>query len=92
MLALYRCGRQADVLATYRNARSVLVEQLALEPSPPLRELQQSILRHEASLDLIKKSKAYGVGRRGIGAAVSAAPGPQRAAQPAQPGLQLRRS
>ena len=37
MLALYRCGRQADALAAYQNARRVLVEQLAIEPSPPLR-------------------------------------------------------
>jgi predicted ATPase/DNA-binding SARP family transcriptional activator len=52
MLALYRCGRQADALATYQNARRVLVEELALEPSAPLGQLQQAILRHEPSLDL----------------------------------------
>jgi predicted ATPase/DNA-binding SARP family transcriptional activator len=52
MLALYRCGRQADALATYGDARRVLVEQLALEPSPPLRQLHQAILRHEAALEL----------------------------------------
>jgi predicted ATPase/DNA-binding SARP family transcriptional activator len=51
MLALYRCGRQADALAAYQNARRVLVEQLAVEPSAPLRQLQQAILRQEASLD-----------------------------------------
>jgi DNA-binding SARP family transcriptional activator len=49
MLALYRCGRQADALATYQNARRVLVEQLAIEPSAPLRRLQQAILRQEQS-------------------------------------------
>ena len=52
MLALYRCGRQADALAAYQNARRVLVEQLAIEPSAPLRQLEQAILRQEASLDL----------------------------------------
>ncbi len=52
MLALYRCGRQADALAAYQNARRVLVEQLAIEPSVPLRQLEQAILRQEASLDL----------------------------------------
>ncbi|HKR97947.1 MAG TPA: BTAD domain-containing putative transcriptional regulator, partial [Candidatus Dormibacteraeota bacterium] len=52
MLALYRCGRQADALAAYQNARRVLVEQLGIEPSAPLRELEQAILRQEASLDL----------------------------------------
>ena len=52
MLALYRSGRQADALAAYQNARRVLVEQLAVEPSAPLRQLEQAILRQEASLDL----------------------------------------
>jgi predicted ATPase/DNA-binding SARP family transcriptional activator len=52
MLALYRCGRQADALAAYRRARKVLVEQLAIEPSAPLRQLEQAILRQEPSLDL----------------------------------------
>jgi predicted ATPase/DNA-binding SARP family transcriptional activator len=52
MLALYRCGRQADALAAYQNARRVLVEQLAVEPSVPLRQLEQAILRQEGSLDL----------------------------------------
>ena len=63
MLALYRCGRQADALATYRDARRVLVEQLALEPSPPLRQLHQAILRQEASLELAA-SVAAGAGPR----------------------------
>jgi predicted ATPase/DNA-binding SARP family transcriptional activator len=52
MLALYRSGRQADALAAYQRARHVLVEQLAIEPSAPLRRLEQAILRQEASLDL----------------------------------------
>jgi predicted ATPase/DNA-binding SARP family transcriptional activator len=52
MLALYRCGRQADALAAYQNGRRVLVEQLAVEPSAPLRQLEQAILRQEVSLDL----------------------------------------
>ena len=32
MLALYRCGRQADTLAAYQAARRVLVESLGIEP------------------------------------------------------------
>jgi predicted ATPase/DNA-binding SARP family transcriptional activator len=51
MLALYRCGRQADALADYQRARRLLVEQLAIEPSAPLRRLHQAILCQDASLD-----------------------------------------
>ena len=47
MLALYRADRQADALAAYHRARSTLVEELGLEPSEQLRELEQAILLHE---------------------------------------------
>jgi len=52
MLALYRAGRQADALAAYRKARETLVEELGVEPSTALRELEQAILRQDASLEL----------------------------------------
>ena len=50
LLALYRSGRQADALEVYRSARRVLAEELGLEPSPALQELEQAILRQEPSL------------------------------------------
>jgi DNA-binding SARP family transcriptional activator len=50
MLALYRGGRQAEALEAYRDARHALDEELGLEPGPPLRELEQAILRHDTSL------------------------------------------
>jgi DNA-binding SARP family transcriptional activator len=52
MLALYRSGRQADALATFRRARQVLVDELGIEPGRALRELEQGILRQDAALDL----------------------------------------
>jgi DNA-binding SARP family transcriptional activator len=52
MLALYRAGRQAEALAAYQDARRVLVEELGIEPSPPLRELEAAILRQDRSLTL----------------------------------------
>jgi ABC-type transport system substrate-binding protein/DNA-binding SARP family transcriptional activator len=52
MLALYRSGRQAEALEAYRAGRSLLSEQLALEPSPALRELEQAILRQDPALEL----------------------------------------
>jgi YVTN family beta-propeller protein len=51
MLALYRCGRQADALEVYRQASRLLRDDLGLEPSPELRELEQKILTHDPELD-----------------------------------------
>ena len=53
MLALYRVGRQADALAAYQQLRSVLGEQLGLEPSTELRELEEQILLQDPALDLV---------------------------------------
>src|SRR5919204_444169 len=39
LLALYRCGRQADALEAYRSTRRRFVEELGVEPSPALRQL-----------------------------------------------------
>src|SRR4051812_8468159 len=50
MRALYRAGRQADALEAYRRARAILTEELGLEPSPALRELEQAVLRQDAGL------------------------------------------
>ena len=51
MLALYRCGRQADALAAFHAARARFVEELGIEPSQPLRELHENVLRHADTLD-----------------------------------------
>ena len=50
MLALYRCGRQADALAAYRRLQQTLDDQLGLDPSTDLRDLEQAILRQDARL------------------------------------------
>ncbi|MEN3311744.1 MAG: hypothetical protein V7645_1073 [Actinomycetota bacterium] len=51
LLALYRCGRQADALEHFASVRSRLREQLGLEPGPALRELQRRILQQDPSLE-----------------------------------------
>ena len=51
LLALYRCGRQADALRAYRELRATLTEQLGIEPGPELRELHEQILRQDPDLD-----------------------------------------
>lgn len=52
MVALYRCGRQAEALATYRAGRELLVEELGIDPSRDLRELERQILDQDPALDL----------------------------------------
>jgi DNA-binding SARP family transcriptional activator/tetratricopeptide (TPR) repeat protein len=50
MLALYRLGRRAAALESYRAARATLVGELGLEPGPALRELERAILVDDPSL------------------------------------------
>ena len=51
MLALYRSGRQADALESFRDARRALTDELGLEPGRELRELEQAILTQAPELD-----------------------------------------
>jgi DNA-binding SARP family transcriptional activator len=76
MLALYRSGRQAEALSAYQEARRVLIEELGIEPSRPLQELEQKILRQDADLDLIEQRAA---------AARPPRPAPTVAAEPSGP-------
>jgi predicted ATPase/DNA-binding SARP family transcriptional activator len=58
MLALYRSGRQADALESYRSARHELVDELGIEPSRTLQELHQAMLRHDPRLELASELTA----------------------------------
>ena len=49
MLALYRSGRQAEALEAYHDAHAAL-DELGIEPSERLRELERAILTHDAML------------------------------------------
>jgi predicted ATPase/DNA-binding SARP family transcriptional activator len=51
MLALYRCGREAEALDSYARFRCDLSEELGLDPGPRLQRLQDAILARDPSLD-----------------------------------------
>jgi DNA-binding SARP family transcriptional activator/pimeloyl-ACP methyl ester carboxylesterase len=60
MLALYRSGRQADALRAYSELRSILISELAIEPSREVRDLQASILRQDPALGCPPGRDAHG--------------------------------
>ena len=61
MVALYRDGRQADALATYKRVRTWLSDELGLDPGLQLQQLEQQILSHDASLG-VPSSTGRGLG------------------------------
>lgn len=52
MLALYRAGRQGEALGAYRRARSLLADELGVDPGPELRRLEAAIVAQDAELDV----------------------------------------
>src|ERR1700741_2653281 len=52
MLALYRAGRQGEALNAYQRARSLLADELGVDPGPELRRLEAAIVAQDESLDI----------------------------------------
>jgi DNA-binding SARP family transcriptional activator len=50
MLALYRSARHVDALRIFADSRRRLADELGLEPTRALRDLERAILRHDPSL------------------------------------------
>lgn len=50
MIARYRQDRQADALRAFQQARTILADELGLEPGPELRDLETKILQQHPSL------------------------------------------
>jgi DNA-binding SARP family transcriptional activator/pimeloyl-ACP methyl ester carboxylesterase len=52
MVALYRSGRHAEALVSYQTFRHTLSEELGIEPSASLRELERQMLQQDPLLEL----------------------------------------
>jgi YVTN family beta-propeller protein len=72
MLALYRSGRQAEALEAYRDARRTFANELGLEPSPSLQQLERAILAHDHALQAPDRPAAREQARRRGGLLIAA--------------------
>ena len=65
MLALYRCGRQAEALDAYQRTRAHLATELGLEPGPALKALQTQILAQSPRLNSrARRQRGHGCPRQ----------------------------
>jgi DNA-binding SARP family transcriptional activator len=58
MIALYRCGRQAEALRVYHSAREQLAEDLGIDPGTELARIHQRVLAMDPALDMPAEAQA----------------------------------
>ena len=58
MIALYRCGRQAEALRVYHSAREQLAEDLGIDPGTELARIHQRVLAMDPALDTPAEAQA----------------------------------
>lgn len=63
MLALYRAGRQGEALGAYQRARTMLADELGVDPGPELRRLEAALVAQDASLDVFVEQQLPSVTR-----------------------------
>jgi DNA-binding SARP family transcriptional activator/basic membrane lipoprotein Med (substrate-binding protein (PBP1-ABC) superfamily) len=66
MVALYRSGRQAEALRHYGAYQQLLAEELGIEPSEELRQLEERVLLQDPSLDFHAPTQTLGNPFRGL--------------------------
>ena len=86
MLALYRQGRHAEALAAFQELRAVLRDELGIDPSADLAELQYRILNQDPALDhgsrpRRRRTPAAGRGARAARAATGSSAAPAELAR-----------
>lgn len=59
MLALYRAGRRMQALKVYQRLRKRMADELGLDPSPRLQQLQTAVLKCDHSLEFEVKPRAF---------------------------------
>jgi DNA-binding SARP family transcriptional activator/pimeloyl-ACP methyl ester carboxylesterase len=74
MLALYQSGRHAEALASYQTFRRALADELGIEPSASLRELERQMLQQDSSLELPTGTETRTAAPTQVVGTVSAAP------------------